>query len=326
MFSAGCITVGSIGIVLAYKAGLHSKFYALVKSTIEKVALSSFYCGYNEIDPKIALQRKTELVKKYQAEEVSVENHQGKKIDAVYIRHRGQLATGNVLVLCLNTTYLDHHPSRWEPFWKSGADVLLWNPTTLGPKPYAEDLQAVLKSLREKNPNQVIGLKSYCASSDPAISAAAARKDPNVHLIVDRGHGDVKKLARSFTILSSLPIVQTVLEESFDCKGVEKIKNIAGKMLFFIPGQLDQVMDCGKGNLTKDLHNQKPDETLVKLKGHDHWSDWTFNTYNEALNFLAKVGVVHNKHSPVKEEDYPEAPPLGCFPQKCVPFLTKSWF
>jgi hypothetical protein len=127
-------------------------------------------------------------------------------------------------------------------------------------------------------------------------------------------------------MLASLSIVQTVLTESFDCKGISKISQIAGKILFLVPDQVDQVMDYGKkGNLTRDLHAVKSDQALITLREQDHWSKWTFTTYNEVLEFLAEWGIVNANFNRVQEDKFPSSEPLTCFKKECVPVLTKAY-
>ncbi len=298
---------------------------SLAKSVIEMIAIRSFYVGFRELDSTTALQRRLELTKKYNAETFESANGQGDKIDALYIASQSALKTGNVFVLCLNTTYQDHHPSRWEPFLQSGADVLLWNPTKLGPVSYSKDLSAILNSLRQKKRDQQIAVKTYCASSDPAIRAVADQEDPKMHLIIDRGYGDVCQLARSFTILAALPLVRSVLKETFDCQGVDKIQKVRGKILFLTPNQGDQVMDYkAHKNLTRDLHAKRSDQPLIKLDSSDHWSDWGSTTYNDVLKFLAELNVVNKNYNRLEIGQFPNPVLPSWFKQECVPILIKT--
>lgn len=308
------------GLAFVYK----TQAYSLIKSIIEKITMRSFYVGYKELDPTIASQRRMDLLRSYQGQEFVCKNDEETQIDAIYLTAKN--STKNVLVLCLNTTYQDHHPSHWEPFYENGADILLWNPTKLGAVSYSKELSCLLKCLREKNPHQEIAVKTYCASTDPGISAVADQKDPKIHLIVDRGHGDIYKLARSFTIFAQISIVRAVLKESFDCEGIRKIENVSGRILF-ITSEIDQIMDCRKkGNLTRDLHVIKPDQTLLALEEHDHWSDWTFTTYNTVLGFLKESGIVCSDFNQVQEVLFPRSLPPSRFKKECVPVLTKTYF
>ncbi|MBP7074341.1 MAG: hypothetical protein KBA81_03035 [Rhabdochlamydiaceae bacterium] len=315
---AGVICAG--GIAFVYK----TQTYSLIKSAIEKVAMRSFYVGYKELNPTIAAERRLGLLRNFQAQELNCLNDEGNEIDAIYLP--AQESTGNVLVLCLNTTYQDHYPSHWEPFLKNGADILLWNPTKLGTVSYSKELSCLLKYLREKKPDQEIAVKTYCASTEPGISAVADQKDPKMHLIVDRGHGDVYKLARSFTIFADLSIVQAVLKENFDCEGISKIKEINGRILFITP-EIDQIMDYGKKeNLTRDLHCVKSDQALIELKEQDRWSHWTFTTYNDVLGFLAQWGIIRANFNQVQEAQFSSSQPVTYFKKRCVPALTKTCF
>ena len=137
--------------------------------------------------------------------------------------------------------------------------------------------------MRNNRPEQVVAVKSFCASTDASIKAVADRNDPNIHLIVDRGFGDIKKLLRSFSFIAAhIPVVNAVLNEHFDCNGTEKIKNIRGKLLFIVPGLLDQVLDYGKKrNFTRDLHDNQPNSSIIEMEGQDHWSKWNAKTFNQ---------------------------------------------
>jgi hypothetical protein len=308
----------AVGLAFVYK----TQTYSLIKSVVEQIALRSFYVGYKKLDHVIASERRMGLLTSYQGQEFGCVNDGETQIDAIYLT--AQNTTGNVLVLCLNTTYQDHHLSHWEPFYENGADILLWNPTKLGAVSYSKELSCLLRSLREKNPHQEIAVKTYCASTDPGISAVADQKDPKMHLIIDRGHGDVYKLARSFTICAQSSIVQDVLKESFDCDGVNKIRAISGRILF-ITSEIDQIMDYKKkGNLTRDLHVIKSDQTLLALDEQDHWSNWTYTTYNTVLGFLKESGVVCSDFNQVQETLFPPSLPPSYFKKECVPVLTKT--
>ncbi len=113
--------------------------------------ISSFYAGYRVHSPEIAKARRDELFADYNAEEIRCRNGE---IDAVILKSQSDSRTGNILVVCLNTTYQDRHPKHWALFLENGADVVLWNPTQLGPKAYSQDLGSVLNALRESNPDQ----------------------------------------------------------------------------------------------------------------------------------------------------------------------------
>ncbi len=295
-------------------------------SCMEAMLTRFFYCGFDILDPDIATQRRLSLFTDYNAAEITCTNDDGQLMDVVYIPALPEVATGNAIVICLNTTYQDHHPHRWLPFLQNGADIVLWNPTRLGGVAYSNELASVLHILKNANPDQTLIVKTYCASSDPAIKAVAELSDDRVHLIIDRGYGDVQQLARSFTVFANLPMVKALLSEKFDCKGIEKIQAVNGQILFLIPREVDQVMDYGTGcNLTLDLAHLRGDATVLRAV-QDHWSDWGFQTYDAVLGFLARLGVVCPDFQPTDPAEFPEPPPLSYFSKECVPCLTKSPF
>jgi hypothetical protein len=298
-----------------------TQVYNGAKAVVRWMATQAFYVGFKRLDPNEANRRRQDLIKDFQAEAFECTNKEGVKIDALYIQAT-QSPTGNVLIPCLNTTYQDHHPDQWKTFWMNGADILLWSATQANPITYSEDLSAILRALREKNPTQAIALKTYCASSDPGISAAAEYE--NVHLIIDRGHGDVQALASSFTICARSSLAQRVLKDHFDCQGKTKIQNVRGSMLFLSPAGVDQVMDCRTSNLTRELHALRSDQTMVRLQQEDHWENWTEATYREVLNFLEGVAIVSSKV--INTAKLPKSNTPDCFKKNWVKPLSKAWF
>lgn len=318
--------VAALGIgsacILCLSSTCRQKAYSALAYCVKQAVSKFLYMGFKKLDPVTASERRHSLITKYGATELKPKNEDGVEIDAIYIPSNSKSKTGNVLVICLNTTYQDHNPSRWEPFLRNGADIVLWNPIKLNGIAYSNDLSSVLHSLRNQNPSQVIAIKTYCASSDPGIKAVYEQNDPNIHLIIDRGYGDVVKLARSFSLVSRLSIIETTLKEQFDCRGINKIKSVKGRILFLIP-QTDQVMDCGRDNLTRDLYQLKKD-AFIALDFQDHWIDWDFTTYNKVFGFLSTVGVISQDFVPVDTSDFPISPPT-CLKKECVPFLIKTW-
>lgn len=296
--------------------------YAIVRYFVEKIASTFFYAGYKEFSLDFAAKRSEELVTRYGAQTLPCVNRSGVPMDALYIPSSSSLATGGVVVICLNTTYQDHNPRHWEPFLRSGADVILWNPTKLGAVSYSEDLSSLLRTLRKRDSTQVIAVKTYCASSDPGISAVAEQKDSRIHLIVDRGYGDAQLLARSMTLLADCSVVQDVIRDEWDCGGIWKVKEVYGKVAFLI-AEHDQMMNCGEKNLTRELSQVKSDSLVIEME-LDHWSVWTYAEYNRVLAFLSEVGVVNREFSPIGPEEFPE-PALSWCAKESLPSLLKTW-
>ncbi|MBI5273850.1 MAG: hypothetical protein HY860_02215 [Chlamydiales bacterium] len=322
-------TVAAVATVAATTAYLYRDELYHTAEKITTCALSTnFYTGYKTLSPDVATSRRDNLFTTYGAHELSCFNAAGKNIDAVYIPATSAEKTGNVIVICLNTTYQDHHPRHFEPFLASGADVVVWNTTSLTPKAYSDDLLSVLRKMKESNPDQTVAVTTYCASSDPAIKAVANLGDPNTHLIIDRGHGDTPTLARSFTTLAGTSFLRSMIHADFDCAGAERIKEIRGRAIFLTPRELDQVMDYGSGrNLTRDLHviRSRADDRLIELENSGHWTSLDYQSFNQILEFLEDLGIVIRDFPRVTQEAFPTAPPLGDCQKRWIPFLTKAW-
>jgi hypothetical protein len=277
----------------------------IAKSVLSKI----FYMGYRSLSYRLANERKNTLLHQKKAYEIPCTNRHGVGLDALYIPSQSLLKTGHVIVLALNTSYQDHAPKYYEPFLDRGADVVVWNPTSLTPRQYEEDLIAVLQKLRSLNPHQKIVIKSYCASSDPSISAAAALDDENIDLIIDRGHGNAGKLARSFTNLVDHPLWKKVIDQHFSCRGEEKISLVKGTILF-ISSEGDQLMNCQEENLTHRLYQLrqiagKSRDIFFKIFQGDHWTLWDAAVYNFVLQFLSSHAIISHSYTQVQENDFP---------------------
>jgi len=314
----------SLRTTVALGAGLtafvcRGKILEKVEQLFQWAITKAFYVGFQDsLTPKELADRRQTYFDQFNTRDLRVDG-----IDGIHISSTSDAPTGNILVCCLNHRYQKSHPRHIEPFLQRGADVVLWNPTGMCPRSFGEDLTNILRKLRHDNPAAVIALKTYCASSDPAIKAAAELDDPNIHVIVDRGHGDVQTLASSHTGLANLPLVKRILSRDFDCEGRDKIDQVRGRMLFLTPKDVDQVMDYGVKNLTRELYTKRPHASLLELSPQDHWSSWGAPTYNKVLDFLANVGVVQNHYAPVDKAAYPVPEAPSCFKRKVVPPLMK---
>jgi hypothetical protein len=304
-----------------YFATLILPIHKLAKKISLFILTKSFYNGFDRLKDDLAKERTDSIVSDHHGVNFPCKNIRGENIEALYLPSQIEEKTGNVVVICLNTTYQDHHPRNWMPYLENGADVLMWNPTQNSPIDYSDELSEILKKLRQENPDQVIAVKSYCASTDPAIRAVDLQNDGAIHLIVDRGHGNAQKIARSMSLFAGLWFVKEVINEKFDCHGIDRIGRIQGRSLFMSPVNGDQMMDCGVENLTRDLYEQTRGQTFVELTPHDHWSNWDNHTFHEVLKFLANLGVVRSNFS---EANLPEIETPGCFARKCIPLLTKA--
>lgn len=310
-----------VGVASAAAYACRARLYAIAEAIVRWVITKRFFSGFQRLSSAQMAARREERLEKNGVRTLPCSNREGGAVDALYVRSLADRRTGHVVVFCLNSEYQNSHPRHQWPFLENGADVVLWNPTKLGSHAYAEDLSAVLQKLRADNPEQKIVVKTYCASSEPSIKALAELQDPEMHLIVDRGHGNVQKLARSSTVLAKLPMVQRVLQREFSCDGEANIQKLRGRILFLTP-HLDQVMDYGKGgNLTRDLAHLRQDQPVLEIDSHDHWSSWDAETLEGVLTHLQELGVVQGKE--VAREEFPKVR-ATYFQKKCLPRLIKS--
>jgi hypothetical protein len=299
-------------------------------ATLSTAMIKKFlHMGYQILPKELVEKRNQALVDNYGAETITCSNDSGAEVKFQYIPSSSLDSTGNVLIICLNKMHEEVNPRSWEIFLKNGADIVLWNPTDTFPKQYQKDLEAIIKKLREKSPEQVIALKTHCASTDPSIAAAAATSgsDAPIHIICDRGQGDTNSLARSFTFLANTQTAQEILKNHFICDSINKIKKVTGRILFFIPQKgRDQVMQWGARNLTKELADQAESRSAqVEYVPGDHWSSWGPTAYSAALKFLADVEIVSGNPKLYEANWFSDPKDPGFLKGTCVSFLTKAW-
>lgn len=307
---------------------IYDYIYQLAQKIVEMVISKFLYFGHKVLDPEVVKTR-VESLKTLGAYSLACQNDQGVPIDMLYIPSSSPKRTGNAVVLSMNTTYVDRNPRHYMPYLDNGADVVLWNQTTLTCKQYAKDLFCLLTALKTQNPDQKLCVQSYCASVDPSLSATAELGDPNVSIVADRGQGDVFKLAKSQSILARLPVVQHVLKEKFSCEGIQKIQDIPGRIAFIAPPiQDDQCMQYAGGtkNLTHDLHDarQRNDDTFILYQGGDHWMVWNADIHNRVNEFLKENGIIAPDYTPATEKDFPTRPPPSFLKKRIMPLLVKS--
>lgn len=300
-----------------------------IKKIVERIISQCFYMSYDPLTIELAKARTLELIQKKGAFFLSCKSKENKTIDALYIPSKSSQRTGNVIVYTLNTSYQDFHPRHYEHFLASGADVVLWNPTALNSKQYAGDLTSVLKTLGGE---KKIVVRGYCAGVDPVIAAVEGMNNPNIFVILDRGHGNIFRLARSFAVFVNLPIINDVLAEKFDCCGERKIQNIRGKILHLAPSPREDVlMHCGNGrNVTYELHDQhrkvhKTSCYFIQLENSGHWTAHNFSVINKIKKFLSVNGIISNPYPLVSEKDFPGGKSPTFFQRNVLPFLVKSW-
>ena len=299
-----------------WSKSLSEKLYQITTYAISKF----FYWGYDSVPAALSQDRTRELIEKKKAFSFA------QPLDALYIPASAQ-ATGNAIVFALNTSYQDFHPRNYEHYLRNGADVVLWNPSELNGKQFSTDLTSVLKAMLARNPQQKIAIKTHCASLDPAIAAASQLNTSHISLIADRGYGDVQKLARSFTVLSSLSWVSTILRDTFSCNGITKISALPGSVLFLAPSpQDDQLLHLGGGNnLTYELFAKRTHDTLIELKDSDHWTRWSHETHNKVNTFLSRQGILSSSFTPATAQEFPPQPVPSFFSRNILPLISKAW-
>lgn len=287
-----------------------------INNTIIYLIQSAFYSAYRTLPKSLQEERDALLQTTYNAQFIQAQ------IPYVYIPSQAQNRTGNVIVICLNRDYRDHHPKHWEPFIENGSDVVLWNPTNLLPIQYEQDLVTILTALNNRNPNQIIALKAYCASGDPAISAASRVNFP-VHTILDRTHGDAYSLIRSFSILSGFCWIYTIIKEYFCCHGINKINTLQGRTLILI-SLYDEMMSWGNHHLSVDLANRANKLSQTIFIHEDHWTNWGNSTYKEVLQFLQTHQIVGSTNLDLSKHKKTNS--SECSTTTCPSFLRKAWW
>jgi hypothetical protein len=301
--------------------------YEQVRKITEYFISRNFFCGFQKISPQEELTKRMDVLYARGAYPIDCISSEGKKIDAIRIPSPScSKDTDNIILFALIHHYQRHPPKHYDHYLKDGADVVLWNPTGLTPKQYAEDLQKILEKLLQENPNQKITIDTYCGSADPAISAAAALNQPNISLIIDRGYGEPYKLVRSLGLFAAIPIVRDIIENKFNCDGINKIAQIPGKILFIAPQEKeDQLMTCGNENLTRNLHKKRqgrPGDRLIELQNSDHWSPWNSTVHRDVKEFLKQEGII-SSHYTADETLFPEPSPPSFYMRSIFPLLLK---
>lgn len=300
--------------------------YQLAQRIVEMTISKFLYWGNKILAPEID-QTRTQALHTLGAYSVACQNDQGVPMNMMYIPSSSAKRTGNAVVLALNTTYLDLNPRHYTPYLDNGADVVLWNQTTLTTTQYAKDLFSILKTLKTHNPDQKLCVHSYCASVDPALSAVAELNDPNISIVADRGQGDMFKLAKSQTILARLELVQQVLKDKFFCDGIHKIHNIPGPIAIIAPpAGDDQCMQYAWGtkNLTHDLYHarQRDGDAFILFEDGDHWMGWNAGIHNRVNEFLKENGIIATDYTPATEKAFPTKEPPSFWWRRIMPLLA----
>jgi hypothetical protein len=308
---------------------------------VEKIVLyvlsKFFFVGYDPLHSQVARERREDLIAQYNAISLQCQNAQGKEIDVLYLPSAHSNKTGNVIVFAETTSYQDRLdnglPSKYKHFLDRGADIVLWNPTETKCKQYAQDLTSVLKVLKARCPHQKIAIRGHCASVEPVIAAAAEINDDSISLILDRGYADALEFARSFTVLTKLPLVGRIIQERFSCAGMQKLQTFSGKIIFVAPKDptADQIIYWKGKNFTYEMyewrktHNHTSDVFVELGEKSDHWSPWNAREYQKITTELNRMGIVSSIYAERTSEPHPERSPRTFFKRVCLPILAKAW-
>jgi hypothetical protein len=296
-----------------------------VQEMFESLLSRSFYCGFEKQLPEQELQARAQALRDKGACVLQCTNGAGTPIDAVIIPSQAKKRTGNVVVFSLVNPYLRYHPKYYESYLHRGADVVLWDPTKLTPMQSKEDLSCIVRTLLAKNPKSKIALQGYCVTVDPSIAVAAETNNPNVSLILDRGYGEVGKLVRSMSTLGALSCVKRAIETGYDCKGIEKIAEVKGNVLFLAPEKRDdQLLSCGEENLTRNLFRKAKNAECIDLEKSDHWTTWNGRTHESVHRFLFKNGIL-SATSAVSSTLFPDRAPPSDLRRWCFRNFNKAW-
>lgn len=282
--------------------------------------------GFNPLGSDVVRNRTEELKKIYpELSKFDCKNDEGQPMDALYIP--SQNSSGNLVIFCLHEPYAAHHlqEKHLKPFTDNQLDVLLWDPIESprksGSNGYATELTCLLKQVRDKFPDKKIVLKTHCATSDPSVKAATELQDSDIHIIIDRGYGNIQELAQSFICIARCKIIKDILRDDFDCEGESLIPRFKGKVLSIMSPH-DQIAKTSRGtNLTEQFVNAAPQENVIKIGFlGDHWAKWDYEIYNGVLAALVELDVI-KAVTDVKVEQYPSAPPLGWVAKKIFPIV-----
>ena len=323
----------------AVSASLSTCFHCAEK-VVSCVLSKCFYVGYDALSARVAKERTQQLITGSNARPLVCQNDKNVSVDTLYIPSSHPNRTGNVIVFAETTSYQDRLeqglPSKYRYFLDSGMDVVLWNPTELQNRQYAQDLLSVLRALKRQHPDQRIVVKGHCATVEPAIATAAdlaqELRDDSITLILDRGYADVEAFTRSFTVLTKLPLIHRVIQGQFSCDGMRKLQTFPGKIIFIAPEDptADQLVYWAGKNLTYAMHELRQtngfrEDAFIKLgEGSDHWSSWNSDEYTQITAELSKVGLVASNYLGLTSRAFSARPPLNFFKRTCLPILTKA--
>lgn len=329
----------------SYLDKVHKTYIPWDFSSLEKITLTvlsrGFFGGYDPLDFSVAKMRGEELIKKHDATPIECQNPNGEYIDVLYLPSNCETRSGNVVLFAETTSYqdrLEHGlPTKYKYFLDHGADVVLWNPTKLTSKQYAEDLLSVINELKRRNESQKIVIRAHCAGVEPSIAAAveaiAKLKDNSISLILDRGYADTWEMALSFTILTKLPFVTRVIQEHFSCDGMQKLKEFPGRIIFLAPkNPTDDQIACWKGkNFTYAMYdwrkiNNCTQDVFIKLsEGSDHFSSWNATDYAQITEVLKEIGIVTQSYKGTISQMSPPPRPKTWCERTYYQILVKAW-
>jgi hypothetical protein len=306
-----------------------------VKKIISVFLRKSFFHGHTVPLKPLTKERIVDLTSFHGAAAFPCLNESGKPLDVLSLCTNRNAPQGTI-IFSENAFYQkrlrDHVPHQYEYFLKNGFEVILWNPTLprLTNQQYISDLTSVLKAVKEKRGDAApILLKANSAGVEPTLVAAA--KMPNhssLVLILDRGYADAEEMARSTTIVTTLPIVRNLIQKDIACDGKNKLQQFQGKIIWISPedATADQMTYWPKTgiNLTHQMQALRPGDHWIKLgENADHWSHWNRSDYDAISHALLKMKIIKNI---IESPDAPARKPVSLC-SRIMPYaLTKAWF
>lgn len=138
-----------------------TKLMMRIETYVRRRVISNFHAWYKILPPEKAEKHRGKLIKNYNAKQLICEDRP--EIDALILKSRSCLRTGNFLVYCINTTYQNHHPRHFVPFLNNGANVVVWNADL------TQLIHFVLRALRQQNPDRSITVFGHCMVTDPSF-------------------------------------------------------------------------------------------------------------------------------------------------------------
>ena len=135
---------------------LWTKLLQHIENVVASIIAKMFFKGYKPLDRTAMIEQREVVIRERNGFSLPCPNSFGLKMDVLYIPSASPSKTGNVMVIADTTSYQDRlqrgFPSKHKNFLDCGVDIVLWNPTEIRSKQYADDLLSVLKILKKGAP------------------------------------------------------------------------------------------------------------------------------------------------------------------------------